>query len=132
MENRAPTDLQSLLWTLKTRPLELFEVAEIFGIGRRHVSDFIGGIEGVHRIGRRVRIPLAECPVEYLLDVGLLNSAKLSESLQQLKMIPAGDVSVDSLPGEGGPNNVATDHTDNSSKSTESLTGRDSTTGCEE
>lgn len=128
MASRVNTDLQTLLWTLKTRPLELFEVAEIFGIGRRYVSGFVRRIEGVDRIGRRVRIPLAQCPVEYLLGVGLLNSANLGESLQQLRLIPARDGESVSLQDKGGPCNVATDNPDNSSKSVESLTIRDSGT----
>ena len=70
---------------LRTKPLELTEVAVIFGIGNRRVAEFLKSIPGVVTIGRRVRIPLIECPPEYLIDIGVLNSAKLSQSLQAAK-----------------------------------------------
>jgi hypothetical protein len=71
---------------LKTKPLELSEVADLFGIGTRRVAAFIDAIPGIQRIGRRVRIPLIECPPEYLADIGFLNSAKLSQSLRAFRI----------------------------------------------
>jgi hypothetical protein len=67
---------------VKTKPLDLNEVADIFGIGNRRVAEFLRSIPGVVTVGRRVRIPLIECPPEYLLDIGVLKPAKLGQTLQ--------------------------------------------------
>ncbi|MCA9010500.1 MAG: hypothetical protein KDB01_12175 [Planctomycetaceae bacterium] len=75
-----------LLCSLKTKPLELGEIAEMFGIGNRRAAEFLEQIPGVVKIGRRFRIPLTECPAEYLIDIGVLNSAKLGQSLHSQKL----------------------------------------------
>ena len=75
-------DFNEFISGVKTKPLDLAEVADIFGIGNRRVAEFLKSIPGVVTVGRRVRIPLIECPPEYLLDIGVLTPAKLGQMLQ--------------------------------------------------
>jgi hypothetical protein len=112
MTMRESDDIAVILARLKTKPLELSEVAEVFGISNRRVSGFVDAIPGIVRIGRRVRIPLIECPPEYLADIGFLNSDKLGQSLQAFRNINTGEVQTDSigLGGNAHENSNATSH----------------------
>ena len=126
------TDLNEFIGALKTKPLELAEVACIFGIGNRRVADFLKSMPGVVTIGRRVRIPLIECPPEYLLDIGVLNSAKLSQSLQATKSSNTTTLKSSTI-ADGGNNhehNKALD-TDKFGKPVERLNSRCSADGGE-
>lgn len=73
-----------LLYRIKTKPMELRELADWFEISPRRIADFVRSIPGAVEIGRRWRIPVAEMPPEYLIDVGLIapQPAKLGQTLQ--------------------------------------------------
>ena len=76
------TFAETILARLRTRPLELIELSEIFGCSPRSIRSIVEGIPGIQKVGRRFRVPILEMPAEWLIASGLLQSAELGKTLQ--------------------------------------------------
>jgi hypothetical protein len=72
--------IADFLSSLRTRPLELCELADAFGYDRRHVQTLLKTLDVV-KVGRRVRVLLREMPIEWIADTGILNSDILRQTL---------------------------------------------------
>ena len=57
---------------IKTKPMQLRELAEWFDVSTRHIKKILASIEGVQKIGGRWRVPVKEMPVGFLMKMGLI------------------------------------------------------------